>query len=216
MTTTASGAARSSSSTRSPCSSTPIGTGSRPALVDDLAIVDVARILHRDPRRAPLRKGTADEVQPLRVAERDDHALGLGHDAADAPEVVGERGAERVRAARIAVAELGVGHLRERRHAGSGATPLAGNAERSDGSGESRNAAGAGAAADRRRRARRARVLRDERASALPEVQVPLGRELGVRLDDDSSRHTKLDGEVARGRQLRPAAQRAVADRAPS
>ena len=85
----------------------------------------------------------------------------------------------------------------------------------SDGSGESRTQPGRRRQRIVRRRARRARVLRDEWASALPEVEVPLGRELRVRLDDDSSRHTQLDGETARGRQLRPAAQRAVADRAP-
>ena len=152
----------------------------------------------------PWARARQTRYEPLRVAEGDDHALGLGHDAADPPEVVGERGAERVRPARIAVAELGVGHLRERctqrpepRRSRKGREARAARAEvetqpRRRGSGSSR-----------RRSRRRPRSARRS-ASALAEIQVPLGGELGVRLDHDSPRDTELAGEVARRRQLRP------------
>ena len=54
-----------SRSTRRPCSSTSIGTGSRPAARAHRAVIAEARILEPDPRRSALRKGAEDQALPL-------------------------------------------------------------------------------------------------------------------------------------------------------
>ena len=82
---------------------------------DDCLIVEVAGVLHPDTAGAPGGQGPAHESEPLRVAVGDDHALGVGHDATHPAEIAGQGRAQDVRPARIAVAELGIGHARERR-----------------------------------------------------------------------------------------------------
>ena len=71
----------------------------------------MARVLERDPPRAPVGERPADDALALRVPGRDDHALRLGDDAAHPAEVLGEGRAQRLDPARVAVAELGVGDL---------------------------------------------------------------------------------------------------------
>ena len=71
-------------------------------------VIAEARVLERDPRRSPLRESAEDQPLSLGRAARDDHLRRVGDDAAHAPEVVGERDADALDAARVAVAELGV------------------------------------------------------------------------------------------------------------
>ena len=115
VTTTASTPARASSSTRRPSPSTGTGTGSSPARRDDHVVLGVARVLERDPPRAALGEHPADQAEPLGVAAGDHHALRRRR-RRRAP----GRGSRRARRAApatprgIAVAEVGVGHRRER------------------------------------------------------------------------------------------------------
>jgi len=53
----------------------------------------------------------------------------------------------------------------------------------------------------------------DAGTSALPKSEVPFGGELGVRVDDGRSRHTKLRRQVACGGNGRSRAQRPGSDR---
>ena len=75
----------------------------------DLVLLRVARVLDRDPLRAVVGQRAADRALSLPEAVGDDDAAGVGDDAAHAAEVVGQRGAQRLVAARVAVAEVGVG-----------------------------------------------------------------------------------------------------------
>ena len=105
--------------------------------------------------RAGRRERVADHAQALRVAAGDDDLLGIGDDAAHAAEVVRQRAAQHLDPAGVAVAEVGVGHRRERARAASAAMPRAGTSRRParwDGSRTARGAARAGAAARPARR----------------------------------------------------------------
>ena len=57
---------------------------------DDRPLIDVARILHRQPPHPLSVQGAADEAQPLGEAGADQHPLRLGQRPADAAEVGGE------------------------------------------------------------------------------------------------------------------------------
>ena len=173
-----------------------------------------SRILDRDPARAGGGERVTDEPEPLVKAVGDDDCRGLGDDTAHAPEIVGERTAQDVVTAGVAVAEIGVAERRERLAVRAQPGAAREGADVRD--------AGAEVVARRQRRWRhnggRRRGgggVRHARACALAQAEVALGRELRVGLDGEPPRDAELAGEVARGRHARAGAQRALADRTP-
>ena len=190
------------------------GHGLEPGARDDQRAAP-GRRAPRPPRGArPGGQREADDAEPLRVAAGDDDPPRLGDHAAHAAEVLREGRAQGVDAARVAVAEVGVGDRRQRlpQRAQPG-----GARERRDvrHAGPEVEARAPGRLVRVRLRRARGRGVGHARARALRQVQVALGRELGVGVDDDAPRDAELAGEVARRRHPRAGSQRPVADRAP-
>ena len=167
-------------------------------------------------RPAPLAaRARHDECEPLRVAVGDDHALGVGHHATHPAEIAGQGRAQDGRPARIAVAELGIGHARQSR----AQRPQ----PRRPREGREIGPARAEVEAHTRRRRRDVPaaalggggVAGNARTCALAQIQVPLGAELRVRIHHDAPRDAELAGQIARRRQLRPILERALADGGP-
>ena len=80
-----------------------------PGARGDRPLLGRARVLDRDPPHAARGERAADEPEALDVAAGDHDPRRLGHHPAHAPEVVGERDAQRLDAAGVAVDQVGVG-----------------------------------------------------------------------------------------------------------
>jgi hypothetical protein len=139
---------------------------------------------------------------------------GVGDDAADAAEVLGEGAPQRLDADRVAVAEVlggdggdrvaqaaAPGGPRERRDVRSGRHEVVAD----------RRPVRAGGCGGRARSGRR--HVRDPRPGALAQHQVALRGQLGVGVDGDPPGDAELAGQLPGGRQPGTRAQRAVADR---
>ena len=190
---------------------------------DRLAVQAEARLLDGDAARSGAPERAADQREALREPGADEHPVGRGRDAADAPEVAAQRPPQRARAARARIRQLRVGQLRQRgavvaqplgaREQGRVGQP----AEHPD-----RRRAGAGRLARARevalrvvarpRGARPRPLLRDvephARARSLARLDVAVRGEVGVRVDDDAARDPELRGEHALGGRSVPAASR--------
>ena len=181
----------------------------------DRARLGVARVLERDPAHAGRRERAADEAEPLPEPAGDDDLLRRGGDAADAAEVVGERRAQHGDAARVAVAEVVVGHGRERRaQRAQPASPREGGDVGRVRAEVEPSTRGRGRGLDARRRAP-GHGAGDVRPRALAQGQVALGGELRVGVGHDLARDAELTREVAHRRHARAGLERAATDGAP-
>jgi hypothetical protein len=152
----------------------------------DLPLLWVAGVFDRDPPCAGRGERAADEALALRVAAGDDDVGGVGDDAPHPPEVVGERGAERLDPGRVAVAEFGVRDPAKD-------LPQRAKPGRTREEGEVGHAGPKVEARTSRRRARRRlgaverRRLGHVRVRPLAEEQVALGTELGIGVHDHAA-----------------------------
>jgi hypothetical protein len=160
-------------------------------------------ILDRDPWGAPEHVPERDRQQPERLLGpgRDHDALGVGHHAAHAPQIRGELRAQPGLAPRVGVAERMVGHPAQ--GLARAAQPLR---TREDGEvGGPREEVVAQARRARRTRCRLGRCLRRIGAYVGPgartTLEVALGAQLLVGVDDEPPRDAEVAGQHARGRQ---------------
>ena len=142
----------------------------------------LGRSLERDLRRATGQEHPRDEVETLGEALGDDHPLGLDADAANPAEVATERSAKLDAAAVIAVVERLVGGLAQRSLRGADPGPareqlhVRRRGDEVDGPGRAGRLIG-----DRWGGTH----ARDERRLARLRLEIPLSRELVVRVRDD-------------------------------
>ena len=173
----------------------------------------VARILDRDPRRSRLAQHRGDREERVRRAGKDAGAIGGCEDAARAREERREPAAKRNRAIRLAVGEIRVRGLLQRRARRS--QPLRAWEER-----EVRQV-GAQVVASRRDGdvdldgallGRRMRDRGDRGRGTATQRQIALRRELRVRADDDAPGDAEVGGERAGRGQLPPDREAPAAD----
>jgi hypothetical protein len=174
----------------------------------------MAGILDRDPPNPACSECPADETLALRVAVRNDDSGRVREHAADATEVLRERGAQRHNPTRIAVAEVRVRHRRERPPEGTepGIPGKAGDVRHAGAKVEPRQPR------DRfhgRGRSRRPGGRRDRRRRTLAGGEIALGAELPERVHDDATRDAELPCQVAGRGQTRPRPERPRPDRLP-
>ena len=167
---------------------------------DDVAVHGIARILHRHALDTEGAKRACQQREAVREASTDDDVLGTGYDASDPAEVGGKGGAQLRTAPRVAVVEdliwlaVEYGPFRPQ--------PLGSRKRRS-------KVQPAGPKIDpdplwTRRLSGGFRnsgaVVSHDRPGPRPSVEIPLGHELGVRLDHGSPRDVEILGErAARG-----------------
>ena len=185
------------SSIRVPASSTQMQTASKPARAATSASSGLLGSSSAMRFAPAARERLANQAQPLRVTVRDDHMLGVGHDAAHTTEVVRQRHPQARHTARIAVAELGVGDGRER--VAQGAQPRCPRE-----GGHIRHARAKVEPRAVRRRRRRCPSLtgnrrrrRDARTRPLAQAQITLRRQLRIGVHDHPPRNAELSREIA-------------------
>ena len=180
-----------------------------------------ARILDRDLLGTGAPQRAADQDDPLGDPGAHEHAVGRRQDAAHAAEVRRGGLAQRLGAAAVGIAELGIGQLRQRgavvarpelaREQGRVREP-AEQAQRR-GHAQQRWVDGDRVHVRAGRVRAVARLGAHARAGALARLEVAVGDEIRERLDDDAARHAELRREHARGRQRGPLEQAPAHDR---
>jgi hypothetical protein len=177
-------------------------------------LLGMAGILDRDPPDPARSECPADETLALCVAVRDDDSGRVREHAADATEVLRERGAQRHNPTRVAVVEVRVRHRRESPPDGAEpGIPWKGGGVRHAGAEvEPRQPRGRFRG---RGRSRRRGGRRDRRRRALAGGEIALGAELPVRVHDDAAPDAELLCQVAGGGQTRPRPERSRSDRLP-
>ena len=179
----------------------------------DLLVQAVVRgVLDRDAPPSARGEDAQQQVHRLGGALDDEDLVGIGDDAARASEVVGERLAQRVLAARLAVAE------RERPRLPGGLLDAAEpEAQRKERHVRRRRRQVVARLAPRRRGRELHRALPGDRGDhgrcARARLEEALGLELEVGIAGDAARHAELQRERTRRGEPDARAQRAVADR---
>ena len=178
----------------------------QPRAGGDLPVPGVTVGLDREGAGSAGTQGLAEQFQPLGESGAHHDAVRRRHDAAGARDVVGDRHAQDLQSARIAVAEI-AGRRRRQRPSRGGEPGRAGE-QRQIGRAGPQVVAGTTAsrpAAGRSCR-RGARALGDPRARAVPRRQPALGDKLAVGLGDGVARDAQIQCERPRRGQRRSGA----------